>query len=165
MANPRSPQFGAILFRASELIGEQGAAVFDRLGIGLHASKISIVLAISAHGPQSSSQLAERIGHSRQLIESKLKPSVADGFFISAPDPEDSRRRIYDFSEAARPEVERILAVMTEFESVYDALWAEIGVDLEASLLAMEEALLKRHLTFRLVDQFPHHLIALKETA
>jgi len=155
---PRSPQFGAILFRASELIGRQGAEVFDRLGIELDARKISIVLALEAYGPLSSSELSERIGHSRQVIEARLKPSVADGFFVSYTDPEDSRRRVYDFSDRARPIVERILSVMVDFEQVYDALWTELGVNLEAALVAMEAALQARDLTDRLSDAFPEYL-------
>ena len=157
MIQPRTPQFGAILFRAGELIGQQGCDVFQRLGIGLDARKISIVLAISKFGPLSSSELSERIVLSRQLIETRIKPSVADGFFVSAPHPEDSRKRVYDFSKDALPEVERIQEVMLHFETVYQQLWAEIDVDLESALLAMERALRKRDLTDRLCDAVPKY--------
>lgn len=165
MSRPRSPQFGAVLFRATELIAEQGARAFDRLGIELPAGKISLVLAIARHGPMSSSQLADHIGHSRQLIESKLKPSVAAGYFISRPDPDDSRRRIYDFSDSARPDVDRILEVMTDFEAVYEDLWAEIGVDLEIALGAMERALGRATLSERLMETFPKYRSSAKESA
>ena len=163
MTRPRSPQFGAILFRASEVIGAQGAEVFDRLRIDLDARKVSIVLALHAHGPLSSSELSRHIGHSRQAIESRLKPSVEDGFFDSSPDPGDSRKRIYDFSDEARPVAERIVAVMLDFEQVYAALWGELGVDLEAALLAMERALSKRSLTDLLCEQFPAYLEEIEE--
>lgn len=158
MTRPRTPQFGAILFRASELIGAQGCNVFRRLGIGLDARKISIVLAIDKFGPLSSSELATRIGISRQLIEARLKSSVDDGFFVSAPHPDDSRKRIYDFAAEARPEADRILRVMLHFETVYDRLWTEMGVDLEAALLSMERALKKKDLTDRLCDAMPEYL-------
>lgn len=157
MTRPRSPQFGAILFRSGELIGEQGARVFDNLGVGLHASRISIVLAIHKHGALSSSQLSRHIGVSRQLIEARLKPEVAAGFFVSAPDPKDSRKRIYDFAETSRDEVARIIAIMLDFETVYANLWDEIGVELETALLAMEAALKKRDLTQRLIAEFPEY--------
>ncbi len=165
MTQLRSPQFGAILFRASELIGTQGAEVFDRLGINLDARKVSIVLALHAHGPLSSSELSDKIGHSRQVIESRLKPSVADGFFVSYPDPDDQRRRVYDFSAQARPVVQRIISVMLDFEQVYDRLWSELGVNLEAALLAMERALDSRDLTDRLSDEFPIYLEQIEEAA
>jgi len=152
---PRSPQFGAILFRASELIARQGAEAFERLGIGVSANNISIVLALHAHGPLSSSELSRRIGHSRQVIESRLKPSVEDGFFVTALDADDARKRVYDFSDEARPIVDRIIAVMLDFEDVYAQLWDETGGDLETALLAMERALARRSLTDRLCEMFP----------
>jgi DNA-binding MarR family transcriptional regulator len=157
MSLPRSPQFGAVLFRASELIAHQGDHVFNDLGVGVGAGKISIILAINQHGPLTSTELSRRIGHSRQVIESRLKSSVADGFFVSAIDPKDSRRRIYDFSDEARPTVACILSIMLDFEKVYDALWQEIGVDLEAGLKAMERGLSRTSLTERLCREFPNY--------
>ena len=154
MTQIRSPQFGAILFRASELISVQGAEVFDRLGISLHANKISIVLALHTQGALSSTELSQHIGLSRQLIESRLKTSVSDGFFISKPDPKDSRKRIYDISDASRAEAERIVSIMKDFEQVYATLWEEIGVELEDGLKLMERALARKPLTARLCDDF-----------
>lgn len=152
---PRTPQFGAILFRANELIGRQGAEAFDKLGVDLHASKISIVLTLDKFGPLTSSEISERIGHSRQLIESRLKSSVKDGFFVSYEDPKDARRRVYDFSDEARPIVKRIMSIMADFEAVYAELWNEIGVDLEEGLRKMETALSTSPLINRLCNQFP----------
>ncbi|BDX00477.1 MarR family winged helix-turn-helix transcriptional regulator [Maricaulis maris] len=157
MAVLRSPQFGAILFRASELVGQQGQDAFEQLGIPLDARKISIVLALHRHGPLSSSELADRIGHSRQLIEARLKPVVADGFLVSRIDPQDSRKRVYDFADSAKPVVADVLATMADFEIVYDEIWAELGVDLEQALKAFETALKARTLTQRLLARFPHH--------
>ena len=50
-----------------------------------------------------------------------------------------------------------IVTIMQEFEDVYDALWEEIEVNLEASLKSMEQALKKQSLLTRLNEQFPHH--------
>jgi DNA-binding MarR family transcriptional regulator len=157
MTKLRSPQFGAILFRASELISVQGSEVFDRLGISLHANKISIVLALHSKGALSSTELSQHIGLSRQLIESRLKPSVKDGFFISLPDPKDSRKRIYNISDNSRAEADRIVLVMKDFEQVYSTLWEEIGVELESALKLMERALARKALTYRLCEDFPKY--------
>lgn len=153
--NPRTPQFGAILLRAAEMIGSQGVETLDRMGIDFDARNTSILLTLHAHGAQSSTELSRRIGHSRQLIESRLKPLLADGFLVERQDPRDARRRIYDFSEEAHEQVAQVVAIMIDFESVYDALWQEIGGDLENLLLAMERALRKKPLIDRLVEQFP----------
>ena len=156
----RSPQFGAILLRASELIATQGQEVFEALNISLPANRISLVLAIHTQGPLSSTELASHIGLSRQLIESRLKQSVADGFFVSVPDERDSRKRVYDIAPKAKAEAAQIVTIMQEFEDVYDALWEEIEVNLEASLKSMEQALKKQSLLTRLNEQFPHHSIS-----
>ena len=163
MTTLRSPQFGAVLFRASELISSQGAEVFDRLGISLHASKISIVLALHFKGALSSTELAKHIGLSRQIIESRLKSSVSDGFFTSLPDPKDSRKRIYSISKEASPEAERIVSIMIDFEQVYAELWQEIGIELEQALKLMERALAKKSLTYRLCDEFPKYWDEIEE--
>lgn len=157
MTSPRTPQFGAILFRASELIGKQGADVFRHLGFNTPADRISIILALHHHGPMSSTDIARHIGHSRQLVETKLKKSVEHGLLLSRPCRDDSRRRVYEFTPTARSEVDRIIAVMIEFEAVYDRLWAQIGVDLESALQAMENALTQQSLTQRLLELAPHH--------
>lgn len=149
----REPQFGAILFRASQLVGDQGVQAFQVLGIDLDARWLSIVLALNARGAMTSTQLAGHIGHSRQVIESRVKPGVAKGIFTARPDPGDARRTIYDIGDSARPTVARAIAVMHEFETVYDSLWREIGNDLEKGLLAMEAALARRTLIERLEDE------------
>ena len=157
MTKLRSPQFGAILFRASELISAQGVEVFDRLSISLHANKISIVLALHTKGALSSTELSKHIGISRQLIESRLKTSVEDGFFISLPDPRDSRKRIYKISDESKAEADRIVSIMKDFEQVYSTLWEEIGVDLEVALKQMEKALDYKSLMTRLCEGFPNY--------
>jgi len=82
---------------------------------------------------------------------------VKSGFFDTRIDPADSRKRIYDLSAAARPVAERTVAIMLDFETVYASLWQELGVDLEAGLLAMERALKRQDLGERLCAEFPKY--------
>lgn len=153
----RSPQFGAILMRCAELIAIQGQDVFNELGINLPANRISILLALYTQGPLSSTELAEHIGLSRQLIESRLKSSVQDGFFTSQPDQRDSRKRVYLISPEAELEAEKIVSIMQDFEYVYDKLWKEIDVDIEHALTQMEKALKKKPLVDRLLEHYPKY--------
>lgn len=160
----RTPQFGAILLRAAELIGDQGVETLDMLGIDFDARKTSILLTLHANGALSSSELSRKIGHSRQLIESRLKPLLANGFLVEQQDPEDARRRIYDFSENARETVDHVVWTSIDFETVFESLWEEIGGDLEKLVLGMEQALRKKSLVDRLVERFPNYQTALRET-
>lgn len=146
----RVPQFGAILFRAAELIGQQGSEALDALGVDFDARHTSILLVLHTKGPKTSSELSELIGHSRQLIEARLKSARGRKAFISKPDPADTRRRLYDIADSARPVAAQVHDIMLEFETVYDRLWKEIGVDLESALLAMEKKLAETPLIERL---------------
>jgi len=157
MKLPRTPQFGAILFRCGELIQRQGQAVHEDLGIDLEARNISIVLTLSKHGPQTSTEISGAIGISRQLIEQRLKSLVSDDFLVSYQSPKDSRKRVYDFTEKGKNEATRIISMMVDFEKVYADLWNEIGVELEAGLQAFERALAKKPLTERLCETFPKY--------
>ena len=154
---PRFPQFGAIMYRAAELIGKQGSDSFEELGIPISGRLVSIVLAIAKFGPLSSTELAQRIGHSRQAIEARMKPAIANGLFVSIPDPADGRRQLYTFSEDAQVDVDRVVSTMSQYETVYDALWKEIGTDLEQAVSKMEVALQRKPLTVRLHENFPEH--------
>lgn len=146
------PQFGAILFRAAELIGQQGSQALDALGVDFDARHTSVLLVLYTQGPKTSSELAEIIGHSRQLIEARLKSARGRRVFASRPDPHDTRRRLYEIAADAQPVAETVHAIMREFEPVYDALWAEVGVDLEQALLKMEARLADKPLIERLQD-------------
>lgn len=97
------------------------------------------------------------------MIEARLKALIADNILVEYRDPEDARKRLYDFAKSSRPTVDRAVSTMADFEAVYDMLWDELGVDLEKAILSMEKALKNRSLTERLMDQFPEHAAAVLE--
>lgn len=151
----RVPQFGAIIFRAAELIGRQGSEALDTLGIDFDARHTSILLVLHKYGAQTSSDLAAKTGLSRQVIEARLKSARGRKVFISQADPQDTRRRLYDIVETARAVAEQIHDIMLDFETVYDRLWREMGVDLETALLAMEKRLDETPLIDRFLEVKP----------
>jgi len=146
---PRTPQFGAILYRATQLIVQQGQDAFDHLGIEFDARKISIVLCIHKLGPLTSSQISSELGHSRQLVESRLKQLVNENFLTGVQADYDSRKKVYGFSADSAYLVESIVRSMMNFEAVYSKLWSEIGCDLEDTMLRFEEALANKPLSRR----------------
>ena len=168
MRNDNQPSrliFGAVLHRASELIGDQGVACYDALGVGVDARKNSVVLALWLCGPLTSSDLAEQTGHSRQRIEARLKALVAEGFVETRRCETDRRRRLYQIAEGRQETMRRVAHIMADFEQVYDALWREIGVDVEGALLKMERALQFKSLTTRLCEHDPRYLADRGEAA
>ncbi len=149
MNKPRTPQFGAILFRASQLIGQQGQDAFDLQGIDFDARKISIVLSIHKSGPMTSSQISSELGHSRQLVESRLKQLVNEQVLVGSQAKFDSRKKVYDFAPGSSQLIQSIVNSMLNFEQVYHQLWKELNCDLEALLMQFEKALNKKPLSIR----------------
>jgi len=160
-----TPTFGLQLRRANELVSKQGQQAFARLGVRLDARKTSLVFMLHEHGEMSSTDLAGAIGLSRQLVEARLKQLAADHYVVSAPSTEDARKRVYSLAPEARADAERAIAVMQDFEAVFEALWEELGFDANAALAELERTLELRPLLGRLCERFPHHKAALKAPA
>ncbi len=154
--------FGLQIRRASDLIGEQGREAFWRSGIELDAKLISLVVTLHESSAQSSSDLATKTGLSRQLVESRLRALETEGYVTSAVSKDDARKRVFSLSRRKRAEVEEAVSMMRDFETVYDALWREIGVDLGDALPKLERALHARPLLARLCQQFPEYQENLK---
>ena len=152
ITNVRSPQFGAILFRCAELIGDQGSAAVREVGIDFNGRHTSIVLALNRLGPSSSGEIADHIGLSRQLIESRLKAMLATKQLRSFACETDGRKKLYDFNENWRETAARICHHMGDFEAVYTDLWNEIGVDIEQAVLVLERILKTKSLSARLQE-------------
>lgn len=155
MEFPQKQVFGALLFRCAEQVANQGRDAYSALGVALDARMNSVVLTLMAHGELSSSELAELIGHSRQMIEAKLKTLVRQAYLVSRPDPQDTRRRLYRLSDDKADEFADVADIMRAYDDVYQALWTEIGVDLEAALEAFDDALRFKSLTTRLCERHP----------
>ena len=149
--------FGLRIRRASDLIGEQGREAFWRIGIDLDAKLISLVFALHEGGSMSSSELAGVTGLSRQLVESRLKTLENGGYVSSRISDVDARRREFSLTRRKAKEIEQAVATMVDFEKVYEELWAEIGVDVGASLLELEKAIRARPLLARLCEKFPRY--------
>lgn len=153
MVNPRSPQFGAILFRCAELIGDQGSEAVREAGIDFNGRHTSIVLALNRLGPSSPCEIADHTGLSRQLIESRLKAMLVTKQLRCFDSETDGRKKLYDFSEKWRKSAAEICHHMGDFEAVYADLWNEIDVDLEQAVLALERILKTKSLSARLQDK------------
>jgi DNA-binding MarR family transcriptional regulator len=95
----------------------------------------SMIMVCIGDGVQRQTDLAERLGVSKQAVQQALKELIAKGLVTVAPDPQNGRQRIVAFT--ARGERMRDLARqgLQELEGI---LAARIGVD---RLEALRDAL------------------------
>lgn len=145
--------------RVTDLVLEQSRQVFRKTGIELDAKMTSIITLIHLAGePLTSTTLAAKTGLSRQLVESRLRRLVADGYLKVAPDPADLRKRLYRISAEKAPDVDRVLASIADFEDVYEIIWVELGTDLQQGLRDLEAMLETKSLLVRLAELKPRYL-------
>ena len=149
--------FGLQVRRVADLIGEQGRDAFCLTGIELDAKLISIVVALFETPDQSSTDLCNLTGLSRQLVESRLKRLEQDQYVESDISSVDARKRVFRISKKRIEEVKSAVKMMRDFEKVYDELWAELGVDVSAAILGLERALHAKPLLSRLCSRFPKY--------
>jgi DNA-binding MarR family transcriptional regulator len=154
--------FGLRIRRATDLIGEQGREAFWRTGLALDAKLISIVVALYENGALSSSDIARKTGLLRQLVEARLRTLQKDGYVQSSINADDRRKRMFELTAENAPEVEKAVCMMRDFEQVYEALWAEIGVDMSTAIAKLEQALLAKPLLARLCDEHPSYVGQIK---
>lgn len=143
--------------RITDLILEQSRQAFWQTGIQLDAKMTSIITLIHQSGPQTSTLLAEETGLSRQLVESRLRRLVKDGYLSEGEDASDLRKRVYAITSERTAEVARAISITGDLEDVYDTLWTEIGADLHRGLRDLEAILNARPLLARLVEQKPEY--------
>ncbi len=136
--------------RVTDLVLEQSRAAFKASGIALDAKMVSIVTLLHQVGPTTSTRLSASTGLSRQLVESRLRRLVSDGYLEERKDHTDQRMRVYSIDPQRREDVERALLMLSDLERVYESLWRELGSDVHAQLRCIEAALEERPLTARL---------------
>jgi DNA-binding MarR family transcriptional regulator len=141
--------------RVTDLVLEQSRQAFWQSGIMLDAKMISIITLIHQSGPATSTALSEQTGLSRQLVESRLRRLVTDEYLQETQDPRDLRKRMYSIAQKKIPDVSQAVAMVADFEVVYEALWAELGMDLHRGIRDLEAALKTKSLIARLAEQKP----------
>ena len=149
--------FGMKIKRLTDLIADQGREAFWQTGIDLDAKLTSVVVALYENGSATSSELAEQIGLSRQLIEKRLRVLEESGYIESGINKTDARKRSYRIAAQRKAEAERVVSTMRDFEKVYEQLWAEVGVDLGTAIVKLESALRINPLLSRLCRLFPRY--------
>lgn len=118
-------------------------------GLKLRGTVTGTVQTLYHAGPKSVSALAAEMKLSHQLATQRVKLLVDQGFAQIDPDPDDKRRKLVSLTDAGRLQGEKLQAFLPELMAAYDDLFAEIGVDMHAAVLAATKALQKRSLLDR----------------
>lgn len=148
---PLRPAFVAHLAdRLNEDICRETQAYADRLGIRAPVKTHSALLFLYKQGPASLTEIAAKDGQSHQLLAARLAPLEEIGLIERFDDPEDGRRRPYRLTRAGLAEAKRVEQAVRREAQAMQALFAEMGTDLNDVLEQAIELLRIRPLGERL---------------
>lgn len=110
------------------------------MGVVVPARGMSTVLLLDEAGPLGIMEIAERIRFSHPLVIRLTKDLEDAGVVHVVGDPADRRRRLIELTPTGRGQAEAIRAASRVITAAYQALSAEIGVDLLAMVEHLEAA-------------------------
>lgn len=151
MPDPASPEFVAafeaaksassaqLLMRCGRLINERGIArVRARFGLPLRAAHTNLFPHIDLEGTRPS-ELARRLGVSKQAVHPLVEELVSFGVLERVPDPSDGRALLVRFSSSGTNWLMDGMAVLGEVDAELSiALGARRARELHRALKALE---------------------------
>jgi DNA-binding MarR family transcriptional regulator len=151
------PQFldteAAFALRAKQLVDrlyDQMAEALIERGLKIISKTMGIVQLLYSEGAQSQAQIADRLKYSHQLTAQRLAWLYDNEVVVSERDPSDARRRLVQLTPAGIEEGKKLQAFLPELIDAYDALFEEIGIDLDAAIqkadCALEQTPLKERM-------------------
>lgn len=114
----------------SLLIEEQVVPVFKELGIIVPVRSCSLLTALADLEVASAADLAKYLGQSHQLVLQKIPALTRLNLLRRQVDPADKRRKVFRLTTAGMNQIQRIGQYSAFFESAYEELNAELGIDL-----------------------------------
>lgn len=137
-------------------IGQLATTLYDQMdrclvarGVKLPGYTTSIVQALYHGGPQSISDLAQRLELSHQLASQRVKWLVGRKYATATSSAADRRTRIVSLTRAGRNEAEKLQQFLPDIDLAYADLFDEVGVDLHEAAISASAALADRPLATR----------------
>ena len=136
------PFMAHLLRRISDqMVADAGAWEDEELGIRAPPRTASTMLLLGEHGPQSVTQLAEKIGQSHPLMITWLKQLEKLKFVKSSVDPSDARRTLVALTPAGRAEARRMAEGSAQIGRAYAKLLREADADVLEALWRVHDLL------------------------
>lgn len=134
-------------------ITDQMDFAFETHGIDIPSTCISLVLYLLERPTASIAQLAEGTNYSHQLINQRLTQLEALSFSKRVPDTRDRRRMLITLTPVGIKQARKLENFLTITSDVFDDIFEEIGIDLQAAVTAARAAISTRSILNRINAQ------------
>ncbi|MBC7985811.1 MAG: MarR family transcriptional regulator [Sphingomonadaceae bacterium] len=122
------------------MVADAGA-FYARLGIVAPARTASTLRLLADQGPQSVTQIAQRLKQSHPLVITWIRQLAKLGFVSSSVDPADRRRTLVSLTDAGGDEARRMAAALERLGRAYESVLEEAGDDVFGALCRIAERL------------------------
>lgn len=152
--NELGPTFlGLQAYQLLNTIDFQGTELLEKHGINLPSRAVSTMMYLLKMKQVTVTGLAQFLGMSHQLVGHRIKDLKTHGLLAEQKDPADLRRTLIVLTKPGENLARQIEQLNKEVESVYLALFEEIGVDLFEALITARQALVEKSLGMRVAEQ------------
>ncbi|MEL6369803.1 MAG: hypothetical protein AAFR03_03690 [Pseudomonadota bacterium] len=134
----------AFALRAKQLaerLYDQMADALPEKGLRIASKTMGIVQLLYSEGSKSQADIAGRLRYSHQLTAQRLAWLYEHEFAVSVPDENDARRRIIQLTASGLSEGKKLQSFLPELTAAYEALFTEIGINLDAAIQKADQAL------------------------
>ena len=135
------------------IIDFQGTELLAQQDIDLPSRTVSTMMYLMKMKRVTVTGLARFLGMSHQLVGHRIKDLKTRGLVTEGRDSGDLRRTLIVLTKTGAELAQQIEQLNREVESVYLALFEEIGVDLLEALIKMKQVLAERSLGMRVAEQ------------
>ncbi len=127
--------------RLDRLICKQTKRLMSEAGVETPILSMSVIVFLLKNGPGTVADIAQLDGQSHQLITSRTGPLEELGLIEAYADPEDDRRRLLGLTARGRKDAAKALKVSDRIAASFEAMNAELGVDLMSKIESAEQYL------------------------
>jgi DNA-binding MarR family transcriptional regulator len=136
------PFLAHLLRRISDLmVSEAGDWEDEELGVRAPPRTASTMLLLAEQGPQSVTQIAEKLRQSHPLVISWLRQLEKLAFVKSSTDPADARRTLVALTPTGRAEARRMAEGSEKIGRAYAKLLREADADVHEALWRVHDLL------------------------
>lgn len=140
------------LHRLRRLLTIQTDQLFEKHGVLLPSSCVSIMLYLYEHQHASITELSEQLDYSHQLINQRLGILLSIDLVAKNADPRDRRRSRITLTRRGKNQARKLLELMPVTADAFATLIGETGTDLVEILTQTRKSLERRPLVSRVKE-------------
>ncbi len=135
------------------LLTEQTDDIFEKNGIAVASSSVSVVLFLFENSSGSAAKLASSLGYSHQLISHRITQLEAASLVERFPDDQDRRKSVIKLTPLGKKEAKKIKKILPAVAYAIDSALGSSNLNLSAKLADLHQTFVQTSIGERIEQQ------------